>query len=195
MAWQCLARPVALLLAMSAVSYLSALFKSVRGLCQEGKCQSDHAGQCIPVRNGPVMGMPVRDGAVRDGTVSACRSGLLWPCHRVPPWLLLREHTENIIPVGRSSAVALYMGDGHGGQLQWSEPLQVSKVPAFLTLMGTGMHFVICSCSSEYGYCAIGVAFTCLQHRLLFRQQSLPEVYVSLLADREYLFRLVCAQA
>ena len=190
---------------MPAGPYLSALFKAVRGLCQEGKCQSDHAGQCIPVRDGPVMGMAVNACWSGTGLLWACRSahtgqghaghGHYGHCLRVPPWLLLREHTENIIPVARSLCVALYMGDGHGGQLQWSEPLQGSKVTAFLTLMGTGMHFVICSCSSEYGYCAIGVAFTCLQHRLLFRQQSLPEVYVSLLADREYLFRLVCAQA
>ena len=59
-------------------------------------------------------------------------------CLRVPPLPLLREHTENIIPVARSLCVALYMGDGHGGQLQWSEPLQGSKVTAFLTLKVQG---------------------------------------------------------
>ena len=144
-------------------------------------CRSVHTGQ-------------VRACHGHAGQVRACH-GHYGHCLRVPPLPLLREHTENIIPVGRSSGVALYMGDGHGGQLQWPERLQGSKVPAFLTLMGTAMHHVTCSCCSEYGYCAIGVAFTCLQHRLLFRQQSLPEVYVSLLADREYLFRLVCAQA
>ncbi len=164
-----------------------------------------HGGQCKLVRYGPVMGMAVNACWSGTGLLWACRSahagqghaghGHYGHCLRVPPLPFLRKHTENIIPVACSLCVALYMGYGHGGQLQWPERLQGSKVPAFLTLMGTAMRFVICGCSSEYGYCAIGVAFTCLQHRLLFRQQSLPEVYVSLLADREYLFRLVCAQA
>lgn len=129
-------------------------------------------------------GLSVHAGQAHYGPVIEC-------CHGFCSGSIRKTSFQS----GAHQVLPCIWGDGHGGQLQWSERLQGSKVPAFLILTGTGMHFVICSCSSEYGYCAIGVAFTCLQHRLLFRQQSLPEVYVSLLADREYLFRLVCAQA